>query len=329
MRGVGKQLRTRQVLLQYGVTAVVIVLASVVLHRLVDVSTVRRMLADVKLGPYLVAVALFYMTFPLRAVRWRRLLRNVEVEMGQGSATLLLVVNWFLNTVLPAKLGDAHRGYVTGQQHETSTSTVLGTIAAERAFDLAVLAVGIVLAMTLIIGDFSGAQRQIVWTAFGLFVVVGVGVGGVVLLRPSILPDRVQPLVADFKHGLMAVRSPTEFAYVVGLTVVMWSLNVFRMSMVGVAIGFRLDLSLLVLVALVVAFLSGLPYTPAGLGVVELVTTAVLIQAGIDRELGFSFVLFDRMITVGSLVLIGTGTYLYFKFVWSQSRSTTDDRSAT
>lgn len=308
-------IQLKQVLLQYGVTAVVIVFAASVLTQFVDVSVLGRIVDETQPVPYLIAFGLFYITFPLRAIRWRWLLANVDVKSDRQSATFLLLLNWFLNTILPAKAGDVHRSFVGSREYGTSTATVLGTIVTERALDLSVLAVGVVLAMGLVLEEFSNAQQQIVWLAFGLLSLIGGVMVAIVFLRPSLLPEVVQPLLNDFRRGITSINTPRDSVVMLGLTVIIWGLNVVRMGMVGIAIGFRIDLSLLILTALLVAFLSGLPYTPAGLGVVELITTTVLIQAGISQELGFSFILFDRFITVGTLILIGAVAYLYFKFL--------------
>lgn len=310
-----REIEHKQVLLQYGVTALVILFAATVLSQLVDVTTVREVIETTRPVPYVIAIGLFYVTFPLRAIRWRWLLANVNVDADRNSATFLLLLNWFLNTILPAKAGDVHRSFVGSREYETSTATVLGTIVTERALDLSVLAVGVVLAMGLVVEEFSNAQQQVVWLAFGLLFLIGGVIVTIVFLRPSLLPEVVQPLLADFRRGITSIRTPRDSIVMLGLTVVIWGLNVVRMGMVGVAIGFQIDIALLVLTALLVAFLSGLPYTPAGLGVVELITTTVLIQAGISESLGFSFILFDRIITVGTLVLVGSVAYLYFKFV--------------
>lgn len=310
-----REIEHKQVLLQYGVTALVILFAATVLSQLVDVTTVREVIETTRPVPYVIAIGLFYVTFPLRAIRWRWLLANVNVDADRNSATFLLLLNWFLNTILPAKAGDVHRSFVGSREYETSTATVLGTIVTERALDLSVLAVGVMLAMGLVVEEFSNAQQQVVWLAFGLLFLIGGVIVTIVFLRPSLLPEVVQPLLADFRRGITSIRTPRDSIVMLGLTVVIWGLNVVRMGMVGVAIGFQIDIALLVLTALLVAFLSGLPYTPAGLGVVELITTTVLIQAGISESLGFSFILFDRIITVGTLVLVGSVAYLYFKFV--------------
>lgn len=310
-----REIRPKQVIVQYGVTAFVILFAATVLYQLVDITTLKSVLTDIRPVPYLIAIGLFYVTFPLRAIRWRWLLANVDVEADRNSATLLLLLNWFLNTILPAKAGDVHRSFVGSREYGTSKGTVLGTIVTERALDLSVLAIGVMLAMWLVVDEFSNAQQQIVWLAFGLLFVIGGAIAGAVFLRPSLLPEVIQPMLADFRRGIVSIQTPRDGIVMLSLTVLMWGLNVIRMGMVAVAIGLHIDISLLVLTALLVAFLSGLPYTPAGLGVVELITTTVLIKAGVSEGIGFSFILFDRFITVGTLVIIGGVVYLYFKFI--------------
>lgn len=310
-----REIRPKQVVVQYGVTAFVILFAATVLYQLVDITTLKSVLTDIRPVPYLIAIGLFYVTFPLRAIRWRWLLANVDVEADRNSATLLLLLNWFLNTILPAKAGDVHRSFVGSREYGTSKGTVLGTIVTERALDLSVLAIGVMLAMWLVVDEFSNAQQQIVWLAFGLLFVIGGAIAGAVFLRPSLLPEVIQPMLADFRRGIVSIQTPRDGIVMLSLTVLMWGLNVIRMGMVAVAIGLHIDISLLVLTALLVAFLSGLPYTPAGLGVVELITTTVLIKAGVSEGIGFSFILFDRFITVGTLVIIGGVVYLYFKFI--------------
>src|SRR5207245_5839770 len=62
----------------------------------------------------------FYATFPVRALRWRRLLNNVELDTGEegikrlGVAALseIIFLGWFANCIVPAKLGDACRAYL-------------------------------------------------------------------------------------------------------------------------------------------------------------------------------------------------------------------------
>src|ERR1700682_1719612 len=64
----------------------------------------------------LLAFLAFYATFPVRALRWRRLLDNVELithEEGGGRLGIpvlseIIFLGWFANCIVPAKLGDAY-----------------------------------------------------------------------------------------------------------------------------------------------------------------------------------------------------------------------------
>ncbi|MFB6227490.1 MAG: lysylphosphatidylglycerol synthase transmembrane domain-containing protein [Halobacteriales archaeon] len=299
---------------RYGVTAVILTLSAYVLSRLADPSEVVATFANADPLPYLVGILFFYLTFPIRAVRWRVLLDGVDVDADVRSATIIILLNWFLNTLLPMKAGDFHRSVLTQKNYGTTKATALGTIAAERVVDLAVLATGLLVAMLVVIPQFTEFEFRIVLLAFGLLVVLGVGMLVIVFLDVSYLPGVMTGIVSNFRTGLMAITSAREIGVIVAITVAMWGLNVVRMGFVARSVGFDIALPMLVLIALLVAFLSGLPYTPAGIGVVEVVTTSVLVVGtGVSESTGLTFILFDRLITVGSLVVVGALVYTHFK----------------
>src|SRR5262245_33185487 len=91
--------------------------------------------------PWLMGLAflVFYMTFPLRAFRWRVLLSNAGVPIDQGRKSWAampalieyLYLSWFANCIVPAKLGDAYRGYLLKRNGGVSFSATFGTIFAE------------------------------------------------------------------------------------------------------------------------------------------------------------------------------------------------------
>jgi len=59
------------------------------------------------------------------------------------------------------------------------------------------------------------------------------------------------------------------------------------------------------------SLLTTLPITPAGLGVVELGTGAVLVKViGLDPALAGSIVLLDRVVAYWSLILVGLALYV-------------------
>ncbi|MDQ4127218.1 MAG: flippase-like domain-containing protein, partial [Actinomycetota bacterium] len=68
---------------------------------------------------FALAFAVFYCSFPLRALRWKTLLANVGYERGAErpmlsafGLTRIMYLAWFANCVTVARLGDAYRGYL-------------------------------------------------------------------------------------------------------------------------------------------------------------------------------------------------------------------------
>ena len=95
---------------------------------------------------FLAAFLTYYLSFPLRALRWRLLLENAgftvsnDVRLpGLWKLTEIVYISFFANAVVPAKLGDLYRAYLLRQEIGVSTVRGFGTVLAERLLDLIVL----------------------------------------------------------------------------------------------------------------------------------------------------------------------------------------------
>ncbi|HET6317842.1 MAG TPA: lysylphosphatidylglycerol synthase transmembrane domain-containing protein, partial [Chloroflexota bacterium] len=84
-------------------------------------------LRQVDLRLYAVAVSCYVLTFPFRGARWQRLLRNVGINLPVLPLTEVIFISWFVNSVLPGKIGDLYRGYLIKREHSTSLSRTVGT----------------------------------------------------------------------------------------------------------------------------------------------------------------------------------------------------------
>jgi uncharacterized protein (TIRG00374 family) len=71
---------------------------------------------------------------------------------------------------------------------------------------------------------------------------------------------------------------------------------------------------MIVFVALASSLLTAIPFTPAGLGVVEGSITAVLVRvANTSQDLALAVTFLDRAINFWSIVVIGFFVYLFSK----------------
>jgi glycosyltransferase 2 family protein len=269
--------------------------------------------ADVRL--YALAVLAFLGSMAVRAVRWRMLLRNAGEHCGVVSLFEIIFASFFVNCVIPAKMGDVYRAFLVRQREHVGASKALGTIIAERLLDLVVLMGLLILAggitfhnrvpSSLVPYAIAGS----ILSAFGIGVVVLMATGrGLGLVQR--LPARISQRYENFRHG--TVQSLSNWPFVALLTVLVWCLEATRLGLVVAA----LDLSSLMhpsqflLVALVAALLTTVPFTPGGLGLVEAGMVGVLAAvADVPRSAGASITVLDRSISYGLVLVIGFGFF--------------------
>ncbi|HLF23034.1 MAG TPA: flippase-like domain-containing protein, partial [Burkholderiales bacterium] len=91
--------------------------------------------------PYVAGAALLSLgALYLRVVRWQLLLRAADYPVAQESAYRCIMFGWFLNYVLPARVGDFARALALRTVADAPVGTSLASIVLERALDLLVLA---------------------------------------------------------------------------------------------------------------------------------------------------------------------------------------------
>jgi glycosyltransferase 2 family protein len=280
-------------------------------------------------NPLLLVLALVvnYLTFPVRALRWRRLLDNVETDtheegsrrLGIPALTEIMLLAWFANCIVPAKLGDVYRGYLLKLNVSVSFSTTMGTIVAERIIDVVVLFVLMLAATGLSFGR-AVPPEVLVLMQIGLVLVVLVVIGLTMMrsLRPLIerlLPARLHEQYARFEHGTL--NSFRGIPALVVLTGAAWACEVGRLYLVTLSLGlFGIAQSVIVFVALGSALMTTLPLTPAGLGFAEGAIVGVFLLAanaglapGVDEHGAASIALLDRGISYWSLIAVGLVLY--------------------
>ncbi len=294
----------------------------------IDVGAILEWVRQANPWLLLAAFVAFYATFPVRAIRWRRLLDNVElstheegsgVRLGIPALSEIIFLGWFANCIVPAKLGDAYRAYLLKLNAGVSFSTTIGTILAERIIDVVVLFLLMLAATGLSFGRaVPGEVLVLMQIGFGLVVLVVVGLIGMRRLRPLIerlLPARLHAQYGRFEHGTL--NSFRGIPALVALTGIAWAGEVARMYLVTLSLGLGgIAQSVIVFVALAAALMTTLPLTPAGLGFAEGAIVGVLLLAaraglapGVDEHAAASIALLDRGISYWSLIVVGLVVY--------------------
>jgi uncharacterized protein (TIRG00374 family) len=272
------------------------------------------------------AVVSFYATFPIRALRWRRLLRTAAPRLRQyplGALTEIMLLGWFANCIVPAKLGDAYRAYLVKLNAGVSFSTTLGTILAERIVDVVILFLLMLAATGLSFGRALPPEiLLLLQVCCALVVLVLLGLLSMRRMRPLIervLPRRLHPQYRRFERATLG--SFRGLPVIVALTGAAWGGEVARLYLVTLSLGLAgIPQSVIIFIALASALATTLPLTPAGLGFAESAIVGVFLLAanaglapGLDDHAAASIALLDRAISYWSLVGVGLVVYLLSK----------------
>lgn len=321
-----KWLRNPRTLISFGIAIAIVWFAFRGLD--VNIQETWEYMKAANIGLYLLGFLTFYLTFPLRALRWRLLLRNADVPVDAGRTSWAstpalmeyIFLSWFANCIVPAKLGDAYRGYLLKQNGKVSFSRTIGTIFAERLLDmLALFTLLVISGWVTFHGELPPETRIIFISGLVLVVLIVVGLAGMRWFSPflrQIVPNRAKRVYIAFEEAALRSFRPKVLPSLLLMTIAVWLLEGFRLYFVILSlghVGLNLGLSMVIFVALASSLLTVLPITPAGLGVVEGTIVAVLVLFNVDTSLGTAVTFLDRTINFWSIIILGFIVYLLSK----------------
>lgn len=266
----------------------------------------------------LLAFLAYYATFPLRGYRWKYVLSKTGSEVRFRDSTEILFLSWFVNCLVPAKLGDLYRAYLLRANYAASLSRTVGTVFVERIADIIIIAL---LALTAGFWSFRGRSRPEIDLIFVLGFIVAIGLtimlvvlryGGARLDR--FMPARLGEYWARFHEGSTGALGVRSLPIVLTITVFIWLLEGARLYFVIRALALPevgLGISASVFVALAAALLTAIPLTPAGFGFVEAGIIGVLALYGVTQEPAAAVALVDRALSIGTVIVLGGIVYAF------------------
>ena len=307
-----------------GSTAFGLVLVFLVFRVILNVDFGRTfdLMRQANLWMLLAGLFAYYLTFPLRSLRWTLILRRVGTSVPYPAAMEILFLSWFVNSVVPAKLGDLYRAYLLRGNFGASISRTVGTIFIERVTDILVI-FGLALAAGY--WSFRGRDRPEVDALFlAGFVVAAALLLLVIALRyqgrrlTRLLPERVQELYERFHEGSTGALTPRVLVPVGATTAVVWLLEGARVFFVIHALDLpdlQLGISASVFVALAASLLTAIPLTPAGIGFVQAGVVGALYLYGVGAEAGTAVALTDFVLATLTVIVLGGALYAYSPMV--------------
>ncbi len=268
------------------------------------------------------AAGVNFLVFPLRAYRWKPLLRPVRPDASFRGRYAATTIGFMANNVLPARAGEFARAFALGRLEKMSMTASFGSLVVERLFDAAAVLLSLFIALAWPSFPETGGQFAAFARTFAVLLAVGsLGLAFMIWMpvrsvrlfeavARRVLPGRLRRMVIDvleaFLQGLGAARNPGLV-----LQVALWSILIWTVNALSFWIGFRafgMDVPFIGALFLqsVIALAVSLPSAPGFFGLWEAGARVGLVQVwgiavspAVAFALGFHFATFIPVTAVG------------------------------
>lgn len=301
-----------------------VVISSVCLYytfRNFKLSDLSNSLSEAHWAWFLPSLLIHPIAYIFRSIRWRILLLPLQ-RLDMKTVFMVLTFGFFVNNVLPFRLGELARAYAINRSSNIPSSSALGTIAVERAMDLFGLLFTIFLALTVVSRDKVPLEKIILlFVSIGAFIVI---MFFLLETRGELIRKRMpQVLIKPFEllqnivKGFSSIKSKSKLFLTLLLSIAIWSteiLNIFCLSRV-----FDLDLSIFQAAVVIVGISVGvmIPAAPGFVGTYEFFGSRALVDfMGFPVAISTSFIivvhffqiLYNSVLGIPGLFKYGLGT---------------------
>ena len=279
-------------------------------------------------NPWLMAatIVLATLTFPLRAIRWRLILRSTSGgRLPLGPLWHATAIGFMANNLLPVRAGELARAYAARQAVSVRFTTALASIAVERVLDGLVL-VGL-FTVALVVPSFPrdamiGGVRLAGLATAGAGLFAGILVVALLVVHrpapwirllgrvargvlPARLADHVTHLAEGLVEGLDVLKRPGRLLGVAAWSLLLWLVNAASFAVCFRAFGLPVPPEGALLLQGVIGFGVALPSSPGFVGVFEAATRGTLAMYGVDATRAVSYALAYHLGTFFPITLLG------------------------
>ncbi len=300
-------------------------LAAVLLYfslRKVNWAQVWQSIAHCKLDWLAFSIAVAFVSYFLRGLRWRVLL-NTQAELPVLPVFWANSAGYLGNNVLPARAGELIRTAMINSRSHLSKTFILTTALSERLMDAIVL----VISGTIVL-RFVPSKPEWLAAASSSLLFFGCIAALMVILIPLFEPlalrllekmplssrivRRLEDAIEHIASGVRAFHDPGTFSLFLVFTMAIWGLDSFGMTLLARALSMEMSMAVALLLLVGLGVGSALPSTPGYIGIFQFVAVTVLIPFHYTRSEAIAFILVAQaggLLVTGVLGTIGLLQY--------------------
>lgn len=247
----------------------------------------RSILADLRIGPWLLALAVYFLAIGLNVLKWQTLLRTLQVRMPYWRVFRHNLVGlFFANLPLSMIGGDIARGWDLARDTSGQTAAVAISVVVDRLLGLAAFLVAAELGLAYAVTGLGRSDLSWLLTTMSL-ILLGFCLAFAVLMSRRLrrlverlfrfrLLDRFLPLYQKLSAAVQVVRTHTGAiagAFGLGLATVAATCVVNYLA--ARAVGAHIPLVWVLVLTPLTPFALYLPSIASGLGVNQVVYVAL------------------------------------------------------
>ena len=264
----------------------------------------------------ILALGSYLLTMVAKAARWRLLL-SVQTAPTLSRTFTVLTIGLLANALVPARLGEVVRAYLMGEREALSKAFVLGTIAIEKALDLALLTIASLLLLSQVaLPDWLAGPVKASAAILTLLVAATIllmwnrklAARAGDWLRTREFPGWFDWVLRQAEQALLSLRilerprlSLALLAWTLAVLALGTSTNYLVLAAMGLSLPAWAPLFLLVVLLVGVA----VPSSPGQIGVFHYLTVLALSVFGVPKEVALGCGVVLHLIVYVPTVLIG------------------------
>jgi len=282
-----------------------------------DLKEVSESFSKINFGTLPLILALLFLFFWLKAVRWRLLLAPLRKFRTQEIVPPLMI-GFMGNNVLPAHLGELIRVFVLGRNFTLSKAAILSSVILERVLDTLVILIFVGIGLLTVeglptwvqTGAFSMAALTI---SFALFLIAYVfwtqtflqAYRKIFHFLPTKLFDRVEEIMRKAAPGLASIKNARAAFWIIVTSLLQWILmgGIVYVSLASLGLWLH-PLASIVTIG-ISALGAAIPSTPGYFGVIQLSFWVSLQMFGVEKADAFASSIYFHLSQYIPVTLVG------------------------
>lgn len=261
------------------------------------------------------AVLIQLLNLVLVSYKLKFLIEKTGEKAGLAKLCLVTMAGNFVNNLTPGARvsGDAFRIYVLNKNLKIRADRAAAGVFAERVFDFAVLVAFFAAGYFYLVQIIEIPERYKEAIKLALLAVAALFIALLKFMKSEkmqklflFLPARIGERLELFRTsyaGLIQEKGTSFYALLI--SIVIWSAEILRAYLVLLSLGVDVAVLKVAVANVTTLFISLVPLTPGGIGVVEGSLLGIYLAIGIQKEIAVMAVIIDRAIAMWLMTLLG------------------------